>query len=166
MTTPGLEFLYCMITELQQPDNLFAAPPGNYMTQPAVSPSLGRTPSYWNPKSTLSLLRTPLYQFFATAFRLSASKALDQSVRLCDIGVLYFKLLKPWQASCDFFQDCMNAHKLLRHDDDERKDKRMLPVERLDLDLLAQITHNSIPVMGLTKSFASKVHNLSKSKKF
>ena len=59
----------------------------------------------------------------------------------------------------------MNAHNLLRHDEDERKDERMKPVERLDLDLLAQITHNSIPVMGLTKSFASKVHNLSKSKK-
>ena len=59
----------------------------------------------------------------------------------------------------------MNSHKLLKHDNDEMKDKKMQPVERLDLDLLAQVTHNSIPVMGLTKSFASKVRNLSKSKK-
>ena len=60
---------------------------------------------------------------------------------MCDIGALYFKLLKPWQASCDFFQDCMNSHNLLKHDNDERKDKKMQPVERLDLDLLAQVTH-------------------------
>ena len=96
VTTPGLEFLYCMITELQHPDNLFEEQQRSYMMQPAVSPSLSGTSSYWNPKSTLSLFKAPLYQFLATAFRLSASKALDQSVRLCDIGALYFKLLKPW----------------------------------------------------------------------
>ena len=84
---------------------------------------------------------------------------------MCDIGALYFKLLKPWQTSCDFFQGCMDAHLLLRHDDDERKDRRIQPVDRLDLELLARVTHNSVPVMGLAKSFASKVRNLSQNKR-
>ena len=65
-----------MITELQGPGNLFEEQQRNYTMQPAVNPSPSGTSSYWNPKSTLSLFKEPLYKFFSAAFKLSASKAL------------------------------------------------------------------------------------------
>ena len=96
ITTPGLEFLYCMITELQSQNNLFEEQQTNFMMQPAVNPSFSKNPSYWNPKSILQTFKEFLYKFFMKAFKLSASKSLGQSVRLCDIGSLYLKLLIPW----------------------------------------------------------------------
>ena len=110
----------------------------------------------------LSRYKEYLYKFFTASFKLSASKALGPTVRLCDIGTLYYKLLKPWQSNCDFFDNCMLVQNLINKYEEEkdwRKEVKIKPDERINLDILTKITHNSIPVMGLSKSFASRARN-------
>ena len=52
----------------------------------------------------------------------------------------------------------------MKEDIDDIRDNKIKPEERVDKDIFSKITHNSIPVMGLTTSFSSKVKNISKSK--
>ena len=111
-------------------ENLFEEQQKNFMMQPAVNPSFNGRQFYWNPKSILSRFKVYLYRFFSASFKLSAGKALGPTVRLCDIGTLYYKLLKPWESSCEFYNNCMIAQNLINKYEEEehwRKEVKIKP---------------------------------------
>ena len=65
---------------------------------------------------------------------------LPTQVRLCDLAKLFMEILTPWETHTQFLQDCLEMENILRHD------KGIKLENRLNLDIISSLTHNSIPV--------------------
>ena len=90
--------------------------------------------------------------------KLSEKSLLAPQIRLCDIGKLYLELLSPWTTQSLFLEACLKMEHVLKPDPTSNRNKvvHLKPQDRLDLQVLNSLTHNSVP----TTSFEDEKHDV------